>query len=141
MPTKFFTNQDDNSLLKKFEGVFTNIASIRHFDALVGYFRTSGYFKVCAFWTKFSKSTIEYLGEWELLYNPNFNYTEFGIIKNEAGTNSFVLSTKNWIEKTNAIGIIAKAGRYGGTYAHKDIAFHFGMWISAEGRNTGNTHY
>ncbi|MDD3773213.1 MAG: KilA-N domain-containing protein, partial [Weeksellaceae bacterium] len=51
-----------------------------------------------------SKSTIEYLGEWELLYNPNFNYTEFGIIKNEAGTNSFVLSTKNWIEKTNAIG-------------------------------------
>jgi len=79
-----------------------------------------------------SKSTIEYLGEWELLYNPNFNYTEFGIIKNEAGTNSFVLSTKNWIEKTNAIGIIAKAGRYGGTYAHKDIAFHFGMWISAK---------
>jgi len=78
-----------------------------------------------------SKSTIEYLGEWELLYNPNFNYTEFGIIKNEAGTNSFVLSTKNWIERTNAIGIIAKAGRYGGTYAHKDIAFHFGMWISA----------
>ena len=79
-----------------------------------------------------SKSTIEYLGEWELLYNPNFNYTEFGIIKNEAGTNSFVLSTKNWIEKTTAIGIIAKAGRYGGTYAHKDIAFHFGMWISAK---------
>jgi hypothetical protein len=79
-----------------------------------------------------SKSTIEYLGEWELLYNPDFNYTEFGIIKNESGTNRFVLSTKNWIEKTNAIGIIAKAGRYGGTYAHKDIAFHFGMWISAK---------
>jgi hypothetical protein len=79
-----------------------------------------------------TKSTIEYLGEWELLYNPNFNYTEFGIIRNEAGTNSFVLSTKNWIEKTNAIGIIAKTGRYGGTYAHKDIAFHFGMWISAK---------
>ncbi len=79
-----------------------------------------------------SKSTIEYLGEWELLYNPDFNYTEFGIIRNEAGTNSFVLSTKNWIEKTNAIGVIAKTGRYGGTYAHKDIAFHFGMWISAK---------
>ena len=76
------------------------------------------------------KSTIEYLGEWELLYNPDFNYTEFGIIKNMAGSNSFVLSVKNWIEKTNAIGITAKAGRYGGTYAHKDIAFHFGMWIS-----------
>ncbi|MBS4041544.1 MAG: KilA-N domain-containing protein [Flavobacteriales bacterium] len=78
------------------------------------------------------KSTIEYLGEWEALYNPNFNYTEFGTIKNESGSNNFVLSVKNWIETTNAIGITAKAGRYGGTYAHKDIAFHFGMWISAK---------
>ncbi len=76
------------------------------------------------------KSTIEYIGEWEALYNPNFNYTEFGTIKNSAGSNNFVLSVKNWIEATNAIGITAKAGRYGGTYAHKDIAFHFGMWIS-----------
>ena len=76
------------------------------------------------------KSTIEYIGEWEALFNPNFNYTEFGIIKNTAGSNSFVLSVKQWIERTNAIGITAKAGRYGGTYAHKDIAFHFGMWIS-----------
>jgi hypothetical protein len=76
------------------------------------------------------KSTIEYLGEWELLYNPNFNYTEFGTIKNAAGSNNFVLSAKQWIESCNAIGISAKAGRYGGTYAHKDIAFHFGMWIS-----------
>jgi len=76
------------------------------------------------------KSTIEYLGEWEMLYNPNFNCTEFGIIRNEAGSNNFVLSTKAWIERTNAIGITAKAGRFGGTYAHKDIAYHFGMWIS-----------
>ena len=76
------------------------------------------------------KSTIEYLGEWEALYNPDFNYTEFGTIKNAAGSNNFVLSVKQWIEHTNAIAIIAKAGRYGGTYAHKDIAFHFGMWIS-----------
>ena len=76
------------------------------------------------------KGTIEYIGEWEALYNPNFNYTEFGTIKNMAGSNSFVLSVKTWIEKTNAIGIVAKAGRYGGTYAHKDIAYHFGMWIS-----------
>jgi len=76
------------------------------------------------------KSTIEYLGEWENLFNPNFNYTEFGRIKNMAGSNNFVLSVKQWIEKTNAIGITAKAGRYGGTYAHKDIAFQFGMWIS-----------
>jgi len=76
------------------------------------------------------KSTIEYIGEWELLFNSNFNYTEFGTIKNSAGSNNFVLSVKQWIEKTGAIGITAKAGRYGGTYAHKDIAFHFGMWIS-----------
>ena len=75
------------------------------------------------------KSTIEYIGEWESLYNPNFNYTEFGTIRNASGSNNFVLSVKTWIEKTNAIGIAAKAGRYGGTYAHKDIAYHFGMWI------------
>ena len=75
------------------------------------------------------KSTIEYIGEWEALYNPNFNYTEFGTIKNAAGSNNFVLSVKTWIERTNAIGIVAKAGRYGGTYAHKDIAYNFGMWI------------
>jgi len=76
------------------------------------------------------KSTLEYIGEWELLFNPVFNYTEFGTIKNSAGSNNFVLSVKQWIEKTGAIGITAKAGRYGGTYANKDIAFHFGMWIS-----------
>ncbi|MDE6416124.1 MAG: KilA-N domain-containing protein [Duncaniella sp.] len=76
------------------------------------------------------KSTIEYLGEWEMLYNPDFNCTEFGTIKNSAGSNNFVLSVKAWIERTNAIGIRSKAGRYGGTYAHRDIAYHFGMWIS-----------
>ena len=76
------------------------------------------------------KSTIEYLGEWEMLYNPVFNCTEFGTIKNMAGSNNFVLSVKSWIERTNAIGIRSKAGRYGGTFAHRDIAYHFGMWIS-----------
>ncbi len=76
------------------------------------------------------KGTIEYIGEWEALYNPNFNYTEFGTIRDAAGSNNFVLSVKAWIERTNAIGIVAKAGRYGGTYAHRDIAYHFGMWIS-----------
>ena len=76
------------------------------------------------------KSTIEYLGEWETLYNPYFNCTEFGTIKNAAGSNNFVLSVKSWIERTNAIGIRSKAGRYGGTYAHRDLAYHFGMWIS-----------
>jgi hypothetical protein len=72
------------------------------------------------------KNTIEYIGEWEALFNPNFNYTEFGTIKNTAGSNNFVLSVKQWIEKTSATGITAEAGRYGGTYAHKDIAFHWG---------------
>lgn len=76
------------------------------------------------------KSTLEYIGEWEMLYNPNFNCTEFGTIKNMAGSNNFVLSVKTWIERTGAIGIVSKAGRYGGTYAHRDIAYHFGMWIS-----------
>ena len=76
------------------------------------------------------KSTIEYLGEWEMLYNPDFNCNEFGTIKNAAGSNNFVLSVKTWIERTGAIGIRSKAGRYGGTYAHRDIAYHFGMWIS-----------
>ena len=76
------------------------------------------------------KSTIEYLGEWKMLYNSNFNCTEFDTIRNNAGSNNYVLSVKTWIEKTNAIGIFSKAGRYGGTYAHRDIAYHFGMWIS-----------
>lgn len=66
------------------------------------------------------KNTIEYLGEWEAMFNENFNYTEFGTIKNTSGGNNYVLSVKEWIEKTNAIGINAKAGRYGGTYAHKE---------------------
>ncbi len=79
-----------------------------------------------------NRNTIEYLGIWEKIYNPDFNYGEFAAIKSQAGLNSYKLSVKEWSEKTNAIGLIAKAGRYGGTYAHQDIAFEFGMWISAE---------
>ena len=77
-----------------------------------------------------NRNTIEFLGIWEELHNPNFNYGEFAIIKSKAGLNNYKLSVKEWVEKTNAIGITSKAGRYGGTYAHKDIAFEFGMWIS-----------
>ena len=77
-----------------------------------------------------NRNTIEFLGIWEELHNPNFNYGEFAIIKSQSGLNSYKLSVKEWVEKTNAIGITSKAGRYGGTYAHKDIAFEFGMWIS-----------
>ena len=77
-----------------------------------------------------NRNTIEFLGIWEELHNPNFNYGEFAIIKSQAGLNNYKLSVKEWLEKTNAIGLTSKAGRYGGTYAHKDIAFEFGMWIS-----------
>ena len=77
-----------------------------------------------------NRNTIEFLGIWEELHNPNFNCGEFAIIKSSAGLNNYKLSVKEWVEKTNAIGIISKPGRYGGTYAHKDIAFEFGMWIS-----------
>ncbi len=79
-----------------------------------------------------NRNTIEFLGFWEKVNNPNFNYGEFDIIKSFAGLNNYRLSVKEWVEKTNAIGIIAKAGRYGGTYSHIDIALEFGMWISAE---------
>ncbi|MEA3450650.1 MAG: KilA-N domain-containing protein [Bacteroidota bacterium] len=77
-----------------------------------------------------NKNTIEFLGIWEEIYNSNFNSPEFEGIKNQAGLNRFALSVKQWVSKTNSIGIIAKAGRYGGTYAHKDIAFEFASWIS-----------
>jgi len=80
-----------------------------------------------------NKNTLEYLGIWERLNNPDFNYIEFDLIKNEAGTNRFMISSKQWIERMHAIGLLAKTGRYGGgTYAHKDIALHFAMWISPE---------
>jgi KilA-N domain len=80
-----------------------------------------------------NKNSIEFIGIWEQLYNPTFNSPEFEGIKNEAGLNRFTLSVKKWIEKTNAIGIIAKTGRYGsGTFAHRDIAFEFGSWLSPE---------
>jgi len=79
-----------------------------------------------------NKNTLEYLGIWEKINNKNFNYPEFRVIEQEAGTNRFIMSAGQWIKRTNAIGLIVKAGRYGGTYAHKDIAFHFAMWLSPE---------
>ena len=79
-----------------------------------------------------NRNTVEFLGIWESVYNPSFNYGEFAIIKSQAGLNSYKISVKEWVEKTNAIGLKATAGRYGGTYAHTDIAFEFGMWISAD---------
>ncbi len=79
-----------------------------------------------------TRTTLEFLGSWEKIYNPNFKVVEFDHFKSQAGLPSFVLSPSQWVDKTNAIGIFSKAGRYGGTYAHKDIAFEFGSAISAE---------
>jgi hypothetical protein len=79
-----------------------------------------------------NRNTVEFLGIWESVYNPDFNYGEFAIIKSQAGLHNYKISVKEWAAKTKAIGLKAAAGRYGGTYAHKDIAFEFGMWVSAE---------
>jgi len=79
-----------------------------------------------------NKNTIEYLGIWEKINNQNFNYPEFGVINQESGINRFIMSVGQWTERTNAKGMIVKLGKYGGTYAHKDIAFHFAMWLSPE---------
>ena len=79
-----------------------------------------------------NRNTVEYIGIWETINNPLFNYGEFAIIKSKAGLHNYKISVSEWVEKTNPIGLKATAGRYGGTYAHKDIAFEFGMWISPE---------
>lgn len=79
-----------------------------------------------------NRNTLEFIGIWEKVYNPDFNYGEFASIRNQSGLNSFKVSVKAFVARTNAISLQAKAGRYGGTYAHKDIAFEFAMWISPE---------
>ena len=79
-----------------------------------------------------NRNTIEFLGVWEQIHNPKFNYGGFAIIRSQAGLNNYKISVKEWVEQTNAIGLKATAGRYGGTYAYKDIAFEFGMWISPQ---------
>ena len=99
----------------------TDIARVKNPDAN----------SVIANWMR-NRNTIEYLGVWEHLYNIDFKPLEFEGFLNEAGANAFTLSPKKWIERTNAIGIISKSGRYGGTFAHKDIAFKFASWISVE---------
>ncbi|MBR5836150.1 MAG: KilA-N domain-containing protein [Bacteroidales bacterium] len=88
-------------------------------------------FLVINHWMR-NRNTIEYLGLWETIFNPDFKPTEFGRFKMEAGLNAFTLSPQKWTNATGAIGIVTRAGRYGGTYAHKDIAFKFASWISVE---------
>ena len=132
-----------NKLIKKIKETGGKMAELTVLDQKISYFKIEdedyisitdmlkskdGDFFVSD-WLR-NRNTIEFLGIWEEIHNPNFNYGEFAIIKSQAGLNSYKISVKEWVEKTNAIGIMAKAGRYGGTYAHKDIAFEFGMWIS-----------
>ena len=113
-------------ILKKDQGDFislTDIARLKNKNAPADVVKN---------WMR-THSTIEFLGLWEKINNPNFKLVEFDGFKNEAGSNSFVLSPQKWIETTNAIGIVSKSGRYGGgTFAHNDIAFEFASWISAE---------
>jgi hypothetical protein len=115
----------------------TNITIIKQGDAGYDYISLTDMLKAkdgdffISDWLR-NRNTVEFLGIWERIYNPNFNYGEFAIIKSKAGLNNYKISAKEWVEKTNAIGLKATTGRYGGTYAHKDIAFEFGMWISAE---------
>jgi len=93
--------------------------------------KTDDPFIVVCNWMR-NRNTIEYLGIWETLYNPEFKPIEFDRFRNGAGLNAFTMSPQKWIEATNAKGIVSKSGRYGGTFAHKDIAFKFAAWISIE---------
>lgn len=115
------------------QGIDIAVASIKDEDYIsltdMANFKDNDAFSIIGHWMR-NRNTLEYLGVWETLHNPNFKPTEFDRFKKEAGLNSFTMSPKKWIENTSAIGIISKSGRYGGTYAHKDIAFNFGMWLS-----------
>ncbi|MDQ1354074.1 MAG: hypothetical protein QG657_4383 [Acidobacteriota bacterium] len=117
----------------KVQGAEINIMSIKEEDyiSLTDMLKAKDGDFFISDWLR-NRNTVEFLGIWERIYNPGFNYGEFAIIKSQAGLNNYKISVKEWVEKTNAIGLKATAGRYGGTYAHKDIAFEFGMWISAE---------
>lgn len=120
---KLIVNDQEISVLSRENGDFISLTDIaRQKNTATGL--------VISHWLR-ARFTVEFIGLWEQLYNPNFNITEFGNIKNETGSNSYVLTVKQWIQKTNSIGLVSKAGRYsGGTFAHKDIAFEFASWIS-----------
>ena len=121
------------ALAMKINEAIVNVAKIdgQDYICLTDMAKAYGAEKVVESWLR-NKNTLEFLGVWENLNNPDFNSHEFVGIKNQAGLNRFNISAKQWVETTNAKGIIAKAGRYGGTYAHKDIAFEFGTWLSPE---------
>src|SRR5690554_5906530 len=120
---KITVNHSEIKIIQQNEKDFINLtdmtSTFRERSGLIGKWITN-------------KNTLEYLGIWEKINNLDFNYPEFGVIKNEAGTNRFIMSVGQWIERVDAVGMLVKSGRYGGTYAHKDIAFHFAMWLSPE---------
>jgi len=103
----------------------------KHFLSLTNMIKAKNGEYFVADWLR-NRNTIEFLGIWERIHNETFNYGEFDVIKSQVGLNRFRISAKEWILRTNAIGLRATAGRYGGTFAHQDIAFEFGMWISPE---------
>jgi len=121
---KINVQQTDVTILKINDNDYISLTDIAKF-------KTNDSFIVVCNWMR-NRNTIEYLGIWETLYNPDFKPIEFEGFKKEAGLNSFTLSPQKWIEATNAKGMISRSGRYGGTFAHKDIAFKFAAWISIE---------
>lgn len=121
---KINVQQTDVTILKINEDDYISLTDIAKFKTL------EPFIVVCN-WMR-NRNTIEYLGIWETLYNPNFKPIEFDRFRNEAGLNAFTMSPQKWIDTTNAKGMISKSGRYGGTFAHKDIAFKFAAWISIE---------
>jgi hypothetical protein len=121
---KIIVKNTDVTIIQKNEIDFVSLTDIAKF-------KTEDSNAVIGNWMR-NRNTIEFLGIWEYLYNPNFKPLEFEGFRKEAGLNAFTLSPQKWIDKTGAIGLISKSGRYGGTYAHKDIAFKFASWISIE---------
>ena len=121
---KINVQQTDVKILKINDNDYISLTDIARF-------KTNDPFIVVCNWMR-NRNTIEYLGIWETLYNTDFKPIEFDRFKNEAGLNVFTLSPQKWIEATNAKGMISRSGRYGGTFAHKDIAFKFAAWISIE---------
>ncbi len=121
---KINVQQTEVTILKINEDDYISLTDIAKY-------KTSDSFIVVCNWMR-NRNTIEYLGIWETLYNPIFKPIEFDRFRNEAGLNAFTMSPQKWIEATGAKGIISKSGRYGGTFAHKDIAFKFAAWISIE---------
>ena len=119
---KINVQQTDVTILKINEDDYISLTDIAKF-------KSDDPTAVIANWMR-NRNTIEYLGIWETLYNPDFKPLEFEGFRNEAGLNAFTMSPQKWIEATNAKGMISKSGRYGGSFAHKDIAFKFAAWIS-----------